>query len=69
MKEVRDTLVIGAPAEYLRRRVMRTLEVLLVAIVLGWLYALIFVDWRRGLYWLVTYLPFAGAVTIAMNLW
>jgi hypothetical protein len=48
---------------------MITLEVLLVAILLGWLYALIFARWQRGLYWLVTYLPFAGAVTIAMNLW
>jgi hypothetical protein len=48
---------------------MITLEVLLVAILLGWLYALIFARWQRGLYWLVTYLPFAGAVTIALNLW
>ncbi len=48
---------------------MITLQVLLVAILMGWLYALIFARWQRGLYWLVTYLPFAGAVTIAMNLW
>ena len=48
---------------------MITLQILLVAILLGWLYALIFARWQRGLYWLVTYLPFAGAVTIAMNLW
>ena len=48
---------------------MIELEVLLVAILLGWLYALICARWQRGLYWLVTYLPFAGTVTIAMNLW
>jgi len=48
---------------------MITMQVLLAAILLGWLYALIFARWQRGLYWLVTYLPFAGAVTIAMNLW
>jgi hypothetical protein len=48
---------------------MITLQVLLFAILLVWLYALIFARWRRGLYWLITYLPFAGTVTIAMNLW
>jgi hypothetical protein len=48
---------------------MNIIETLIAIVALLWLYTLILLRWRRGLYWLVAYLPFAGAVTIAMKLW
>ncbi len=41
----------------------------LAAVVLAWLYGFIFIRWRRGFYGLLAYLPFAGAVTLALYPW
>jgi len=41
----------------------------LAAIVLAWLYYFIGIYWQRGFYGLLIYLPFAGAVTLALYPW
>jgi hypothetical protein len=41
----------------------------LAAIVLACLYGFIFIRWQRGFYGLLAYLPFAGAVTLALYPW
>ncbi len=38
----------------------------LAVVGLAWLYCLIGIRWQRGIYWLMVYLPFAGAVTLAL---
>lgn len=48
---------------------MAPLEILTAAVALIWIDALILARWRRGLYFLVAYLPFAGAVILATHLW
>jgi hypothetical protein len=48
---------------------MQIIEILIIIVLLLWLYTLILMRWELGLYGLVAYLPFAGAVTLAMNLW
>ncbi len=41
----------------------------LAAVGLVWLYCVIGRRWRRGFYWLLMYLPFAGVVTLALFTW
>jgi hypothetical protein len=48
---------------------MQIFEILTTTILLLGLYTLILIRWERGLYWLVAYLPFAGAVSLALKLW
>lgn len=48
---------------------MQVLELLIATVSLLWLYALILARWERGLYWLIAYMPFAGAVSLALHLW
>jgi hypothetical protein len=48
---------------------MQVFDILVSILPLLWLYALILARWERGLYWLVAYLPFAGAVSLALHLW
>lgn len=48
---------------------MIALEILTAAVLLLWLYLFIVVRWQRGFYLLMAYLPFAGAVSLALNLW
>ena len=48
---------------------MQTIGICIAVIPLLWIYALILARWERGLYWLVAYLPFAGAVSLALHLW
>lgn len=48
---------------------MIILEILIATELLVWLYAAIIAKWRRGFLLLMLYLPFAGAITLALNLW
>jgi hypothetical protein len=47
---------------------MQLLEILIVSVLLLGLYTLILIRWERGLYGLVMYLPFAGAVSLSLRL-
>ena len=48
---------------------MLALEISTVAVLLLWLYVFIVLRWRRGFYLLMVYLPFAGLVSLLLNLW
>lgn len=48
---------------------MHALEALLAVISLIWLYALILARWERGIYWLIAYMPFSGAVSLGLHMW
>jgi hypothetical protein len=48
---------------------MIVFEILTAGALLLWLYLFILVRWRRGFYLLMVYVPFAGAVTLALHLW
>jgi hypothetical protein len=48
---------------------MIVLEILTAGALLLWLYLFIMTSWQRGFYLLLAYLPFAGAVTLALRLW
>jgi hypothetical protein len=48
---------------------MQDIEILTGTVLLVCLYVLILTRWERGVYWLVAYMPFAGAVTLALHLW
>jgi hypothetical protein len=45
------------------------LEYSTCGVLLVWLYAFIVLRWQRGLYLLIAYLPFAGAVSLALGMW
>jgi hypothetical protein len=45
------------------------LETLIATVLLVWLYAAIIAQWRLGFLLLMLYLPFAGAVSLALHLW
>lgn len=48
---------------------MVALQILTAGVVLLWLYIFVIARWRRGFDLLMAYLPFAGAVTLALHLW
>jgi hypothetical protein len=48
---------------------MIALEISTAAVLLLWLYVFIVVRWQRGFVLLMAYLPFAGAVTLALHSW
>src|SRR5215469_13067001 len=48
---------------------MVVLEIVTAGGLLLWLYVFIIARWRRGFCFLMAYVPFAGAVTLALHLW